>query len=85
MVAPNGPEAARVRVDVDPLVVAGRVGEGVDALLVDQQPVAVAEMLADGGLELGAGREACVASAWLSPADRRRRTAPGRRRTTRPH
>ena len=35
MVVPKGPAAARYRVDVDPLVVAGGLGEQVDALLVD--------------------------------------------------
>ena len=49
MVPPNGPALAR-SVDVDPLVVAGRVGELVDALLGDLDPVAVAEVLAHGRL-----------------------------------
>ena len=35
-------------VDVDPLVVAGGLGERVDAVLLDGQPVAGAEVLADG-------------------------------------
>ena len=39
--ATEGGLAARaVDVDVDPLVVAGRVGEPVDAVLVDERPVA---------------------------------------------
>ena len=45
-------------VDVDPLVVTGRLGEGVHAVLLDRQPVAGAEVLADGGgdvLEAGEG------------------------------
>jgi hypothetical protein len=48
-------ERARSRardVDVDPLVVVGRVGEMVDPLLVDDQPVARAEALADGRRDL---------------------------------
>ena len=39
-------------VDVDPLVVVGGVGEQVDAVLVDLEPVAGAEVLAHGGGEL---------------------------------
>ena len=38
-------------VDVDPLVVAGGFGEGVDVGLRDLVPVADAELLADLGLE----------------------------------
>src|SRR5699024_5148016 len=38
--------------DVDPLVGAGRIGEGVDAILVDRHPVAVSEVVADRGGEL---------------------------------
>ena len=38
-------------VDVDPLVVAGRVGEGVHLFLGDLDVGAVAEVLADEGLE----------------------------------
>ena len=48
MVPPNGPSFGPLDVDVDPLVVAGRVGEPVDAVLVDGDPVAGAELLADG-------------------------------------
>ena len=40
------------RVDVDPLVVAGGFGEQVDALLVDRDPVADADLLADQGLQI---------------------------------
>ena len=47
------PGGGALGVDVDPLVVAGGVGERVDPLLVDRDPVAVAEVLADGGLQLG--------------------------------
>ena len=36
-----------LRVDVDPLVVAGRVREAVDPLLVDLQPLGRAELLSD--------------------------------------
>ena len=39
-------------VDVDPLVVAGDVGEGVDGVLVHRQPLGGAELLADERLEL---------------------------------
>ena len=39
------------RVDVDPLVVAGGVREGVDLFLGDLVPVAVADVLADEALE----------------------------------
>ena len=35
------------RVDVDPLVIAGRVGELIDALLRDLEPVADGDLLAD--------------------------------------
>jgi hypothetical protein len=41
-----------LRVDVDPLAVAGRVGERVDLLLRDRMPVAVAEVLTDGVAQL---------------------------------
>ncbi len=40
-----------LRVDVDPLVVAGRLGEHVHLLLGDLVPVAVADVLADEALE----------------------------------
>ena len=36
-------------IDVDPLMIAGGLGEGVDALLGDFQPVAVAEVLSGLG------------------------------------
>ena len=39
-------------VDVDPLVVAGDVGEGVDLVLGDVEPLADAQLLADPGLEV---------------------------------
>ena len=38
--------------DVDPLVVAGGVGEHVHAFLRDLEPVAVAEMFADCGFDV---------------------------------
>ena len=47
MVVPNGPGRRAHRVDVDPLAVAGRLGEAVDARLVDRDPVADADLLAD--------------------------------------
>ena len=40
-------------IDVDPLVVAGGVGERVHAFLRDLEPIAVAEVLADSGFDLG--------------------------------
>ena len=40
-----------LRIDVDPLEVAGGVGELVDAFLRDLHPVAVAEVLADNPFE----------------------------------
>ena len=52
MVPPNGPGRRALLVDVDPLVVVGGVGEQVDPVLVDLDPVGGAELLADGGLEL---------------------------------
>ena len=39
--------AARDRIDVDPLVIAGRVGELIDARLRDLEPIAYRELLAD--------------------------------------
>jgi len=44
-------------VDVDPLMVAGGIGELVDARLVDLEPVAVAEVLSYGSLEVRGGLE----------------------------
>ena len=41
------------RVDVDPLVVARRLGEGVDLVLVDRVPLGVTEVRAHGLLEVG--------------------------------
>src|SRR6202000_882039 len=41
-----------LRIDVDPLVVLGVVGEAVDPLLVDLEPVAGADLLADRGFEV---------------------------------
>ena len=40
----EGPDSAALDVDVDPLVVEGRVGEGVDAGLVDREPLAGADL-----------------------------------------
>jgi hypothetical protein len=39
-------------VDVDPLVVAGDLGEAVDALLIHGQPVGDAELLSEQALQL---------------------------------
>ena len=47
-------------VDVDPLMVAGRLGERVHPVLGDLQPVAVAEVLADEFLEPVGAVDACV-------------------------
>ena len=47
MVVPNGPALARSAIDVDPLVVVGRVGEELDPLLGDLDPVADGDVLAD--------------------------------------
>jgi hypothetical protein len=44
--APEGPVLGALGVDVDPLVVAGGVGERVDPLLGDLVPVALPEMCA---------------------------------------
>jgi hypothetical protein len=52
MVPLNGPPGGPFRVDVDPLVVAGRVGERIDLLLGHLVPLAVAEVLALGRREL---------------------------------
>ena len=43
-----------LRVDVDPLMVARRLGEQIDAALIDLEPVALSEVLADG-VEQGLG------------------------------
>jgi hypothetical protein len=45
------------RVHMDPLVVAGGLGEQVDPLLVDLDPVAGPDLGADGGGQLGRGGE----------------------------
>src|SRR5438105_1066916 len=44
--SPKGSLLGALHIDVDPLVVTGRVGELVDAVLVDLQPPALAERLA---------------------------------------
>ena len=44
-------------VDVNPLVVAGAIGEVVDPLLIDGQPVADTEFGSDQGLRIGDGRD----------------------------
>lgn len=50
--AAERPGRGALRVDVDPLVVTGGVGEQGDLLLGDGEPVAVAEMGADCLLQL---------------------------------
>ena len=50
--AAERPRLGLLDVDVDPLVVAGRVGEQVDLLLAQLLPVAVAEVLTSLGPEL---------------------------------
>src|SRR5438874_10048950 len=66
--AEEGPPGA-LGVDVDVLVVAGGVGEGVDALLGDLQPLAHAELLADQLLQLGdAGDDALGARLYVAHA-----------------
>ena len=53
--AAEGRLRRRLRVDVDELVVLCAVREGVDAVLVDQDPVGDADLLAGTGLELRRG------------------------------
>jgi hypothetical protein len=53
----EGGELGLFRVDVDELVVAGALGVLVDALLVDGQPLGLAEFLANIVLELCYGYE----------------------------
>ena len=43
------------RVDMDELAVLGRVGEGVDARLVDDDPVGHADFAADAGADIVEG------------------------------
>src|SRR6201999_1989499 len=47
------PGRGALRVDVDPLVVLGVVGEAVDPLLVDLEPAGGADLLAHRGFQLG--------------------------------
>ena len=51
MVPPKAPTCSPYRVDVDPLVVIGGVGEGVDPLLCDLHPVGHSDLLANHRLE----------------------------------
>jgi hypothetical protein len=44
-------------VHIDPLVIAGDVGQRIDRLLVERDPVAHAEVGTDCGVELGNGVE----------------------------
>ena len=65
IVAPKGPVAARSGIDVDPLVVARRVGERVDALLVDLHPLRGAQDVALGPRELF---EPVIDLHWSTPS-----------------
>src|ERR1700760_2272993 len=47
------PGRGALGVDVDPLVILGVVGEAVDPLLVDLEPLAGADLLTDRGFEVG--------------------------------
>ena len=49
---PEGPALGPFGVDMDPLVVAGGLGEEVDLLLVDPVPLAVAEVVPDQIVEI---------------------------------
>src|SRR3546814_13758676 len=49
------PGAGLLDVDVNPLVIVGRVGEQIDAVLRDRQPLAAAERMTNGG-EYGINR-----------------------------
>ena len=51
--AVGGFASAAFRIDMDPLLVAGRGGKGVDAFLRDGQPVAQVDFRTDFGLEGG--------------------------------
>src|SRR6185369_4209582 len=70
-----------LRVDMDELMVLGRVGEGVDARLVDRQPGRNSDLLADAAADLveagerhqkgsGAGgwSEARASTSWCAPS-----------------
>src|ERR1700683_2512130 len=50
--ATEGAVLGALGIDVDPLVVAGDLGEAVDVLLRDQAPLADADLLAHSGLDL---------------------------------
>src|SRR5882672_10457535 len=54
------------RVDVDPLEVLDRAGEGIDALLRDLDPRRDADLLPDAGLELADGGHFCWPNPWRS-------------------
>jgi hypothetical protein len=49
----EGSGLGALNVDVDPLMVVRGIREGVDPVLVDLEPLAVPEVLADEGLQLG--------------------------------
>jgi hypothetical protein len=68
--------AGSLNVDVDPLVVAGGVGERVDAFLIDGNPLGDAEFLADGFNSLIDGRNDSHGSSF------RLRLDPGHRIST---
>ena len=46
-----------LRIDVNPLLVVGGLGEGIDALLVDQHRLAARELLAHQRRKIGQARE----------------------------
>ena len=50
--APEGPVSRPLGIDVDPLVITGRLGKQVDTILVHQQPVGRAVALTHGRLIL---------------------------------
>src|SRR5215208_2402898 len=64
------------RIDVDPLEIPDRLGEGVDALLRDLDPRRDADLLADARLEAANGGHCagglpvpnCPANLWRSPS-----------------
>src|SRR5206468_12853396 len=50
--AAEGRSSGRFLVEMDELPVLGRFGEGMDACLIDRQPVRNADLLADSGADL---------------------------------
>src|SRR5438874_6422740 len=69
------------RIDVDPLEILDRLGEGIDAFLRDLDPRRDADLLPDAGLELADGGHFCWPKPWRSRSrtlvdSLRRRAAP---------